>query len=1042
MWLHTVTSRNDTVLQKAASYKAGLNVEPEETELDNVAESLSTIVTTQPQDSHEADARSKVSRYSSRHHKSGSHKSSRYTVAQSKTSTEKRRDLLVLKKQQEELERQAKVSLKLKAQQNEIKEQQGNLELEELVEVHRKKLAEIELKEFELEEELSAASEKIVNASVTHVDPQRTEQWVENVVTEQEQAEVVASSEQSHPVVESSTLIASDVLQGVASSSNFLTPHLASTPHAEVSQNHNLIPQASGSIPASMPFGNPTINVAPPSVSTVTNPVSLPASQPFVPPLTVPIPISLPIIQPFVPSTVPIPSLLPLSQPHSGPVSTGYQAPAAPSHQPINVPNNLTSFSSEHYNPYSSLRRPAATAQTMPVPQYCAPPSNVFSVTTPVVPPNTVVPYTSFGTVYYTQPQTHPVVETAHQGYPPTYPAPTTGPSYVPNSEQPISARELADIILHSRKDRLPELNLEVFDGEPLNWYEWFGQFQATVDSAMLTDDEKLKYLKTHVKDKAKSTIAEYGYSGVLYKDALATLQRKFGQPHVVVGAHLDKLKNFSALKMHNSDHVISFSAVISGLVAVFRSLSFNDDLKSVNLLNQAVSKLPPNLKEAWSIHTVRQHWQRLTLLDFNDWLENKAEGHERLKSLVKVEQPVKQKVVTKVLAGNTKVSSKDEKSREKTRFPPCSLCKVQHALWNCSVFKEKNATQRAKYVAEQKLCFSCLKGNHTFRKCQKARKCPKQDCESTHNVLLHGAEKVFPPKEADRSPSTQTNTNTTSANNAACVKPCEGTAKVILPVALVDVSSGSENYPQLAPLKTTAYNYKEIEIVIGQDFYHAIRPLEHVFGDELDSPCAVRLPIGWVISGPSPDRSSLNSSSFNCVTDDISLTDQIKTWYELESYGAFKQVDARSAADKRALSILKTETVHDGERYTVPMLWSDNDVSLPNNYYSSLAQLKSLEKRLDRDPLLREKYTETIREDISKGYVITVNPHDPSSRAEREWYLPHHPVLNPNKPGKVRRVLNGASKFHGTSLNRSLLVGPDLLQNLIFVLLRFRQHK
>ena len=54
---------------------------------------------------------------------------------------------------------------------------------------------------------------------------------------------------------------------------------------------------------------------------------------------------------------------------------------------------------------------------------------------------------------------------------------------------------------------------------------------------------------------------------------------------------------------------------------------------------------------------------------------------------------------------------------------------------------------------------------------------------------------------------------------------------------------------------------------------------------------------------------------------------------------------------------------------------------------------------------------------------------------------LPHHPVVNPNKPGKVRCLLNGASKFHGTSLNKSLLVGSDLLQNLVFVLLRFRQH-
>ena len=161
-----------------------------------------------------------------------------------------------------------------------------------------------------------------------------------------------------------------------------------------------------------------------------------------------------------------------------------------------------------------------------------------------------------------------------------------------------------------------------------------------------------------------------------------------------------------------------------------------------------------------------------------------------------------------------------------------------------------------------------------------------------------------------------------------------------------------------------------------------------------------------------------------------------------MESCGAFKQVDARSAADKRALSVLKNDTFHDGERYIVPMLWNDKESTLPNNFFSSLAQLKSLEKRLDKDPSLREKYAETIREDIQKGYVIAVKAHDPKSRADCEWYLPHHPVLNPNKPGKVRRVLNGASKCHGASLNKSLLVGPDLLQNLIFVILRFRQHK
>ena len=94
-------------------------------------------------------------------------------------------------------------------------------------------------------------------------------------------------------------------------------------------------------------------------------------------------------------------------------------------------------------------------------------------------------------------------------------------------------------------------------------------------------------------------------------------------------------------------------------------------------------------------------------------------------------------------------------------------------------------------------------------------------------------------------------------------------------------------------------------------------------------------------------------------------------------------------------------------------MLWRDNEVSLKKNYCSSLAQLKSLERRLNIDQWLREKHAETIRVDIQKRYIIIVKAHDPKSRADREWHHPHHPVLNTNKPGKVRRVLIGASKYH-----------------------------
>ena len=107
-------------------------------------------------------------------------------------------------------------------------------------------------------------------------------------------------------------------------------------------------------------------------------------------------------------------------------------------------------------------------------------------------------------------------------------------------------------------------------------------------------------------------------------------------------------------------------------------------------------------------MHTVRNILQRPLLLDCNNWLKKNAEGHERLRVLsskAKNQEPVRPKTA-KVFAVKSRVTSK---AQDKFKFPPFVLYKGSHALWNCAVFKEKNATQRAKSVAEQKLCFACL---------------------------------------------------------------------------------------------------------------------------------------------------------------------------------------------------------------------------------------------------------------------------------------------------------------------------------------------
>ena len=112
-----------------------------------------------------------------------------------------------------------------------------------------------------------------------------------------------------------------------------------------------------------------------------------------------------------------------------------------------------------------------------------------------------------------------------------------------------------------------------------------------------------------------------------MYHQALKALEAKFGQPHAIAGARLEKLKNHPPLKMHSLDSIINYSSTVSNLVAVFKSLNYEADLKRASVLNDALSKLPPNLKESWSMHTVKKHWLKPTLLDFNEWAERKGRG-------------------------------------------------------------------------------------------------------------------------------------------------------------------------------------------------------------------------------------------------------------------------------------------------------------------------------------------------------------------------------------------------------------------------------
>ena len=77
------------------------------------------------------------------------------------------------------------------------------------------------------------------------------------------------------------------------------------------------------------------------------------------------------------------------------------------------------------------------------------------------------------------------------------------------------------------------------------------------------------------------------------------------------------------------------------------------------------------------------------------------------------------------------------------------------------------------------------------------------------------------------------------------------------------------------------------------------------------------------------------------------------------------------------------------------------------------------------------------MKELMSKGYATESTAVAKNGKC---WYLPHHGVYNQSKPGNIRIVFDLSAEFQGASINKSLLPGPDLTNQIIGFLLRFRE--
>ena len=125
--------------------------------------------------------------------------------------------------------------------------------------------------------------------------------------------------------------------------------------------------------------------------------------------------------------------------------------------------------------------------------------------------------------------------------------------------------------------------------------------------------------------------------------------------------------------------------------------------------------------------------------------------------------------------------------------------------------------------------------------------------------------------------------------------------------------------------------------------------------------------------------------------------------------------------------------------KWIVTYPWKRDPNQLPNN--EKMTILKSTEKRLMTKGRHAELYKEQMLDMLSRDAARKVTQKEIKNYFGPVHYINHHEVLKPDsKSTPCRIVFNSSASFRGHVLNEYWAKGPDMLINLLGLLLRFRE--
>ena len=299
-------------------------------------------------------------------------------------------------------------------------------------------------------------------------------------------------------------------------------------------------------------------------------------------------------------------------------------------------------------------------------------------------------------------------------------------------TERPYSNTTLSRDIVQLLK--APPIDLDVFSGDLLEYDYFKSNFVEVVERTV--DDQRgrlarlIKYTSGEPKELIKLCV--YEDPAHCYDNAMARLDKKYGNVHLISSSFLKQLREWPILKINDTAGMEKLYIFLQKC-HIYKKKGGLGILDNDIFMRQVVSKLDVTYHEAWrrKAENLRRKKAREPifddLLEFIDFQTSSASNPAYSREMIK---EAKEKVFQVRFKA---VTSEDT----------CYFCSIdgfeKHTTASCPVFVSKNIDERYKMVFEHKLCFGCLEPisvDHRGKSCKVRMKC--SSCGKLHPTALH----------------------------------------------------------------------------------------------------------------------------------------------------------------------------------------------------------------------------------------------------------------------------------------------------------------